>query len=156
MSEFSIRPATEADIPDAAASVTGLFREDAGTRDATMSQDWPLHHAAEALAADIADPEKTLFVADADGEIVGHLRGYVSMPSEVRPIRVATLLSMYVLPHHRSAGVGARLVAAVRGWAREHAADRLAVSAYAANESAIRFYERNGFAARTVVLETVV
>jgi GNAT superfamily N-acetyltransferase len=85
--------------------------------------------------------------------VVGHLTGVLGEASDIRPIRVASLMSMYVMPSHRNEGVGARLVASFREWAGAAGADRLAVSAYAANEDAIRFYRRQGFTPRTVLLE---
>lgn len=148
-----IRKAVPADIEGLVACSTGLFAEDAGTRDPTLSQDWPRLHAADSYRAHLGDGSKLVLVADAGGAVVGHLTGSLGEASDIRPIRVATLVSMYVMPPHRNEGVGARLVAAFREWAASAAADRLAVSAYAANEGAIRFYQRHGFAPRTVVLE---
>jgi GNAT superfamily N-acetyltransferase len=151
-----IRKAVAADIDGLVACSTGLFAEDAGTRDPTLSQDWPRLHAADSFRAQFGDDSKLVLVADADGAVVGHLTGSLGEASDIRPIRVATLMSMYVMPSHRDAGVGARLVAAFREWAAAAGADRLAVSAYAANEGAIRFYQRNGFVPRTLVLEREV
>jgi GNAT superfamily N-acetyltransferase len=150
---IEIRRATADDLPGLVASSTGLFAEDAGTRDDTMNIAWPAEHGAAAYTATLADPARTVFVADAGGTVVGHLTGYVSEPSDIRPIRSATLLSMYVFPEHRSGGVGARLVDAFKQWATEQGAVRLTVTAYAANAGAIRFYQRNGFAPKSIELE---
>jgi len=57
------------------------------------------------------------------------------------------------MPSHRGSGVGGRLVAAFHKWATSVGVDRLAVSAYAANDGAIRFYQRHGFVPRTVLLQ---
>ncbi|HRD60700.1 MAG TPA: GNAT family N-acetyltransferase [Nocardioides sp.] len=62
--------------------------------------------------------------------------------------------SLWVLPAHRSAGVGALLVDEFLAWARERGAPHAVVTAFAANESAQRFYERQGFASHTVTLRT--
>lgn len=148
-----IRKATPDDLEGLAACSTGLFAEDAGNRDPTLSQDWPRLHAAAGFREQLDDDSKLLLVADDGGSVVGHLAGSMGQASDIRPIRVATLVSMYVMPSHRNGGVGARLVASFREWAVSAGADRLAVSAYAANEGAIRFYQRHGFAPRTVLLE---
>ena len=150
---IEIRTATAGDLPGLVASSAGLFAEDAGTRDTTMNVDWPAQHGAASFAATLADPARTVFVADLDGAVVGHLAAYLTEPSDIRPVRTATLLSMYVFPAHRSAGVGGRLVEAYKGWAASQHATRLTVTAYAANADAIRFYQRNGFAPKSLELE---
>lgn len=151
-----IRKAVPADIEGLVACSAGLFAEDAGTRDPTLSQEWPALHAAASFLAQLQDDSKLVLVADAEGAVVGHLTGSLGEPSDVRPIRVATLVSMFVMPSHRGAGVGARLVAAFREWAKSIDADRVSVSAYATNEGAIRFYRRHGFVPRTLQLEQAV
>jgi GNAT superfamily N-acetyltransferase len=148
-----IRRGTADDLPGLVASSTGLFAEDAGTRDDTMNIEWPAQHAAAAFANTLADPARVVFVADAGGAVIGHLTGYVTEPSDIRPVRSATLLSMYVFPEHRSDGVGGRLVDAFKAWAAEQGAARLTVTAYAANTEAIRFYQRNGFGPKSLELE---
>lgn len=148
-----IRKAGPDDIEGLVACSTGLFAEDAGTRDPTLSQDWPRLHAADSFRAQLDDDSRLVLAADDGGSAVGLLTGSLGEPSDIRPIRVAALGSMYVMPTHRNRGVGARLVAAFLEWAAAAGADRLAVSAYAANDGAIRFYQRHGFAPRTVLLE---
>lgn len=150
---IQIRRATADDLPGLVASSAGLFAEDAGTRDDTMNIEWPAQHAAASFTATLADPSRTVFVADDGGSIVGHLAAYVTEPSDIRLVRSATLLSMYVFPGHRSSGVGGRLVDAFKDWAVSQDAQRLTVTAYAANSGAIRFYQRNGFAPKSVELE---
>jgi GNAT superfamily N-acetyltransferase len=59
---------------------------------------------------------------------------------------------MHVDASGRGRGIGARLVAGCVAWARELGAARLHVSAYAANEGAVRFYQANGFAPFTLEL----
>lgn len=150
---IQIRRATAEDIPGLVASSSGLFGEDAGTRDDTMNIQWPVQFGAASLTAALADPARAVFVADADGSVVGHLTAYATEPSDIRLVRTATLLSMYVFPGHRSSGVGGRLVDAFKAWAASHGAQRLTVTAYAANSDAIRFYQRNGFAPKSLELE---
>jgi len=153
MGTVEIRLAADRDEPGVLAALAGLFSEDPGTRDPTVSQDWPRLQGPSAAAAWRADGSR-LVLAAADGDtVVGMLTGYLTEPSDYRPVRVAVLHSLYVQPAHRDAGVGTRLVGAFRSWARERRADRMSVTAYAANADAIRFYQRHGFTPRELELD---
>ncbi|GIH11578.1 N-acetyltransferase [Rhizocola hellebori] len=153
MTEVRIRRATEADIPGLVESSVGLFAEDAGTRDPTLSQLWPREHGPDSFRQSLDDPERLVLVVDDGDSVVGHLTAALAGPTDIRPIRVATLGSMYVFPEHRSLGVGTRLVAEFRQWARDAGADRIAVTAYTDNDSAIKFYVRQGFRSQSLKLE---
>ena len=153
MTETTIRPARPGDVPGLVECSIGLFAEDGGTRDATMNVDWPKEFGAESMGSGIDDPDRLVLAAVREGRVVGHLTGRVAEGSPVRPVKVATLASMYVRPEARDGGVGSQLVEAFKTWAREKSADRIAVTAYASNESAIRFYRRNGFEPFHLVLE---
>jgi GNAT superfamily N-acetyltransferase len=93
------------------------------------------------------------FLALREGVKVGYLAGYIREATPLRPVRVAELQSMYVVERNRGRGVGARLVEAFFDWARDRQAERLSVTAYAANDGAVRFYQRMGFVDRSVLLE---
>lgn len=93
-----------------------------------------------------------LVAVGADDAVVGHLIGHFNAASAMWNGSRTELISTYVLPAHRGAGVGSRLVEAFLAWSRERGAERLHVSAYAANASAIRFYRRHGFAPLSVEL----
>lgn len=58
----------------------------------------------------------------------------------------AHLISMWTAPTHRQHGIGRRLVEAVVEWASSRNAKKLLLMVTNNNESAIRFYERLGFA----------
>lgn len=147
-----VRRARPEDVPALVASSAALFAEDAGTRDATVDINWPLAQGAERFAAGIDDPARLSLVAERDGEVMGHLVGTVAEGSAMRPVKLATLHSLYVRPPHRGTRAGAGLVAAFLDWAREQGAQLAEVTAYAANADAIRFYERNGFGPHTLTL----
>ena len=159
MGDVTVRRATTADVPGWLESSAALFAEDAGTRDETMNVRFPYEQGVDAYAELLDDTSRIVLVAEAadtngGGEIVGHLTGKLSEPTDIRQVRVATLSSLYVRPEHRGQHVGADFVAAFRQWAQERQADRIAVVAFATNDAAIRFYERQGFAPYTLTLET--
>ncbi|GAA3129390.1 GNAT family N-acetyltransferase [Planomonospora alba] len=158
MSEIAVtvRPARAEDLDGVVACSAALFAEDAGARDPSLNLAWPREHGQARFAAALDDPDRLVLVADDGGRIVGHLTGSLTGPTAMRPVPVATLGSMYVQPGHRGQGVGARLVAEFRSWARGRGARYAGVTAYAANEAAVRFYRRHGFADRSTVLETVL
>jgi GNAT superfamily N-acetyltransferase len=156
MGDIQIRAAAAADVEGFVASSAGLFAEDAGTYDDTLDLDWPRRHGAQRFLDGLHDPYRLVLVAvDPPGAVVGHLVGRFSDPTAMRPVRVATLLSLYVFERHRRGGVGARLVYEFRVWARLQGSDRMEVTAYAKNDGALRFYQRQGFAAQSVLLEAI-
>ena len=143
---MEIRTATEADIDGLVASQTGLFATDAGPNDPLRDQSWPRNHGAEATKANLANPDCLVLVADADGTIAGHLLGGYYPPNDMWTAPRATLISMHVHADWRGHGAGSQFVDRFKQWARDRGAVRLHVTAYAANEGAIRFYRRHGFA----------
>ncbi|GAA3106038.1 GNAT family N-acetyltransferase [Streptosporangium carneum] len=158
MSEIGVvvRVATTADLDGVVACSSALFAEDAGTRDPSLNVNWPREHGLARFTEALGDPGRLVMVAEDDRRIVGHLTGSLSEPTPMRPVTVATLGSVYVQPAYRGQKIGARLVAEFRTWATLHGAQYAGVTAYSGNEAAVRFYQRNGFAMRSVVLETTL
>ncbi|MGY4738997.1 N-acetyltransferase family protein [Streptomyces sp. ATMOS53] len=148
----TVRVARAEDIPGLVASSVGLFAEDAGTRDPAVNADWPREHAAGAFATALEDPSRLVLVVEHEGQVVGHLMGSLTEPSALRPVKSATLMSLYVRPAHRRDGAGGRLVEAFLAWAAEQGAGQTEVTAYTDNTDALRFYARHGFAPRLVTL----
>jgi GNAT superfamily N-acetyltransferase len=145
MGTVTIRNATESDIDGLVASHAGLSAEDARTRDHLRNPDWPRQHGAEHTKADLVNPDRLVLVAVADGVVVGHLLGGYFPPSDMWIGPRAYLISMFVQPDRRDDGVGSRLVDAFKAWAKERGAAQLRVTAYTANDGAVRFYQRHGF-----------
>lgn len=148
-----VRRAGPSDIPALVDLCAGLFAEDGGRRDVAIDLDWPRREGRTYFSRVIGDDETLGIVADVDSAAAGYLVGRMREPGEARPIRVAVLEAMYVQSGHRRRGIGAALVSEFRAWAGQQEANRLLVTAYAANVEAIRFYEREGFTARSVSLE---
>ena len=88
---------------------------------------------------------RLIWVASADGTPVGMLNVTVfeRMPRPGRPpSRWGYLGNAFVLRRHRNSGIGARLLAAAVGHAREAGFVRLVL---APSERSVPFYERAGF-----------
>jgi len=63
---------------------------------------------------------------------------------------------MRVAPRARRTGVGSLLVRHFFTWARHGAAQQASVTAYAANDAALRFYARHGFSPKSVTSRAVL
>jgi GNAT superfamily N-acetyltransferase len=78
-----------------------------------------------------------VFVAEDDGEIIGHLQLITGDGAELK--------SMAVAESRRGTGVGRALVRAALEHCRQNAAKRLLVATAAADIGNLRFYQRQGF-----------
>jgi GNAT superfamily N-acetyltransferase len=145
MTDIEIRPATLEDLDGLAKDSAELFAEDGVTRDRLRDPQWPRDNDQARLTGLIAAPDALVLVAIEDGIVVGHLVGTFSPASTMWTAARAELVSTHVAVPHRGQGIGGRLVEDFIAWSRERGAARLHVSAYAANSSAIRFYQRYGF-----------
>jgi GNAT superfamily N-acetyltransferase len=99
----------------------------------------------ERIAALTARPEEHVaLVADDNGRAVGwvHVRLLTSLESG----RKADIGGLVVDDDHRSAGVGAELLAAAEAWALGRGVTMMVVRSRVARERAHRFYEREGYA----------
>lgn len=152
--EAVVRRAEERDVPGLVECSAGLFAEDGGTRDpGGINVNWPRDHGPERFRQNLDVPERLTLVVAVGDQIVGHLTAVLSGTSPMKPITTATLVSLYVKPEWRRGQIGARLVTTFTTWAKEQQADRVDVTAYASNAEAIKFYERHGFTAKSVILE---
>jgi GNAT superfamily N-acetyltransferase len=87
------------------------------------------------------------FVAELEGEWVGIVTGLPRDPDAPEDPR-AVLVGMFVSGEARGHGVGAALVDAVVGWARQRKAEGLGLWVTATNATAIALYRRCGFQSR--------
>jgi GNAT superfamily N-acetyltransferase len=78
-----------------------------------------------------------VFVAEDDGEIIGHLQLITGDDTELK--------SMAVAESRHGTGVGRALVRAALEHCRQNAAKRLLVATAAADIGNLRFYQRQGF-----------
>lgn len=154
MPGIEIRPATADQVSGLVATSAALFAEDGATRDRLRDPRWPDRHGAAWISGLLTNPNALLLAAVAEGGVVGHLVGLYTPASEMWRGAQAELVSLYVVPGLRGRGVGSGLVERFTAWARERGATRAHVTAYAANEAAVRFYRRHGYAPLSTVLAT--
>jgi GNAT superfamily N-acetyltransferase len=126
--------------PDEAAGLVGTYDwlfAPPGSR----PPQWGAARAEARLGAAIAADDANVFVADADGAVVGVCTVYLDFES-VRFGRRAWVEDLAVHPDHRSAGHGKALLDAAKQWARERGATHLELDSGEARADAHRFYER--------------
>lgn len=118
-----LRAMTRADEDLFAALEEQIFPEDPWTRGM--------------ISEELASPRSHYFAAVADERVVGYAGVSVGLDADV--------MTMGTVPDWRGRGVGALLMHAVVGCAREHGAERIFLEVRESNEAARRLYERSGF-----------
>ncbi|MDQ2860201.1 MAG: GNAT family N-acetyltransferase [Pseudomonadota bacterium] len=103
-------------------------------------------HGLERIVRDLADPECAIWLAEADGEVVGYaLAGPCDLPHpEVSPA-CGELKRIYVSRSAQGGGLGSRLMSEALAWLERDGPRRLWIGAWSGNEGARRLYERLGF-----------
>src|SRR5690348_11388731 len=151
-------PVSDADLAGLVESLVGLWRDDAGRHDRTISPSWP-HRDGAAYLRDLAgDPDGLLLAARATGPadkgpVVGHLVGRFRPAGDFRVVASADLESMQVRADLRGHGVGSGLVDAFLTRTRERGCGRVTVTANAGNEGAQAFYRKHGSVPATVTFQ---
>ncbi len=93
-----------------------------------------------------ANSYSCLFVAESDGELIGFLSGELREGSPAfEPKTWAAVEDVYVIPGHRSSGVGRALFEECQKWARKKGANGVSLQVAADNARARKFYEELGF-----------
>lgn len=105
---------------------------------------WDVEGAARRLRGAIDDERSAVLVAEAEGgSLVGLCTAYLELDS-VRYGQRCWVEDLAVDPVRRSQGIGALLLDAAEGWARERGASHFELDTGLAREDAQRFYERRG------------
>jgi GNAT superfamily N-acetyltransferase len=156
MTIVSVSAVTHHDIDALVTSVAALFNEDAGQHDTAVNLDWPAREGAGYYSSMVEDQACLLVLARDGDRVIGHLVGKLSGPSSMRSGCWAVLESMRVAPGSRRAGAGSLLVRHFLTWARHGGAQHAIVTAYAANDTAQRLYERHGFVPKSVISQAAV
>ena len=98
------------------------------------------------LKATLEDLLEQVWVARANGQLIGYCSAYVSYVTGMyNSLIEATLGDIYVAPAYRSTGIGQRLLDEAQGWARLMEADTLRLNVHSANSAAISYYLKKGF-----------
>jgi ribosomal protein S18 acetylase RimI-like enzyme len=114
------------------------------------AQGWPLRR--ERYERSLADGAALLIAQRGDRAIGYALAHPTSAPVNLAIERILEVETVAVLPAARGAGVGGALMDAVREVAAELGIEHLQLAVRTANEGALRFYERQGFAPLYVTL----
>ena len=137
---FSLHPLTAADI-DAVSTLARTVWQ--ATYPALISQaqiDAMLddRYAAEQIRAQLDDPRHGWWVAHQGSVNIGFIHAVLDGTD-------CKLDKLYVHPDRQRQGVGAALLQAVQGWARQQQARRLWLQVNRGNTQAIHAYEKYGF-----------
>jgi GNAT superfamily N-acetyltransferase len=95
------------------------------------------------LESVLTKPGHSLLVAEDGGKVMGWVHGVMRYLLEEEPH--AFIGGLIVADGQRSRGVGAKLMAAIEGWARGEGAREVHVYSNVVRERAHRFYERIGY-----------
>ena len=148
---IDVRRAEVMDVSQFVDLQIALFEQDAGIYGSFADLSWPVRQGAADFETLMASASSIVLIAESDEEAIGFLVGYVSEPTPTRaPVNFAILRSLFVAEAQRGQGAGGALCTRFVDWARDVGCVEAHVDAYAANEGAQRFYERHGFAARSI------
>ena len=88
------------------------------------------------------DDDRVLFVAESDGDLVGHISGgrHDSPPIYTRGARTH-VDGLYVKPDYRREGVASALFDRIEEWATERGCEYIGVSAHVDNDAAVEMYD---------------
>ena len=103
--------------------------------------DQPDDHWASRASLGAAGRRSAMYLAIVDQSVVGIVGGYRPDPAGSS----IELVSMWVSPAQRRAGIAAKLVEAVVGWASETNATSVDLWVTRGNDAAVRLYEAAGF-----------
>lgn len=134
-----IAPASLADIPQLCELLVTLFDEEA-----EFEADAEKH--ASALRHIVSNPEEGRILVLREGDAIVAMVNLLFTISTARGGKAAILEDMIVRPARRGDGLGGELLQAAVALARQEGCLRITLLTDRANDGAIRFYQRHGFA----------
>jgi GNAT superfamily N-acetyltransferase len=141
---FHISQATLGDIPALSSLLAELFSMEAEFQPDEAAQ-------VRGLALIISDPKVgKVLVARSENEVVGMVNLLFTV-STALGCRVALLEDMVVCPRYRGSGVGSELLKRAIDLVRLEGCGRITLLTDETNESAQRFYRKQGFERSTMV-----
>jgi GNAT superfamily N-acetyltransferase len=150
---ITIRPAIVADIPMLLQFEQGVISAERPF-DPTL-KNGEIHY--YDIAYMISAPHIELLVAELDGELVGS--GYARIEDAKQYLQHpqhAYLGFMYTHPAHRGKGVNQKIIEALKDWAALQGITEMRLDVYYDNESAIKAYEKVGFAKHMIEMRRSV
>jgi ribosomal protein S18 acetylase RimI-like enzyme len=148
MTEITIRRAGPADAPILADLAATTFSETfAHLYDPADLAAFLLEaYAVEAMAADLADPAKALWLVEAGGEAVGYAQcGPCELPHPEVTSSCRELKRFYLRKAFQNGGLGGRLFSETLDWMEDGEPRDLWIGVWSENHGAQRFYRRAGF-----------
>lgn len=148
--DYNLRPGKREDAADAARLWVRSAEEHA-SYDPVYTVSNEAEKTMRRFLADLTSSSHTfLFVAESveDGqtEIIGFISGEIREGSPTfSPKTWASVDDVYVLPEHRSRGIGRSLIEQVKNWSKDKGASGVSLQVAAANERGRSFYQDLGF-----------
>ncbi len=130
--EILIRPAAIGD----AGAMQVLNRDGLG-------YDYPIEKTKERLKTVLGNPEYKVFIAEADGRVIGYIHGADYHCTYTDPLK--NILALVVEERYRGQGAGKALITAIEQWARECGAAGVRLVSGYNRTGAHRFYETCGY-----------
>ncbi len=106
--------------------------------------------------AGMKKPSAVYLVAETLQGIVGFLnlkRERAPAAPMFRCREFAHLVNLAVHPKYRRMGIGTALLSAARGWTADQGLNSIQLKVYSANDSAVKFYRREGFKPLAMTME---
>jgi ribosomal protein S18 acetylase RimI-like enzyme len=97
------------------------------------------------VETDLTDGNVLVLLAEADGEVIGYVRGEVTSRSDHVPRTVGHVSLMYVLKQFRREGVGRHLVKELCKFFNSNKVESLTVRYIIGNKEAEKFWRKLGF-----------
>jgi GNAT superfamily N-acetyltransferase len=150
--QYTIRPARRTDLD----RLAEMFLSLQDHVEAANPSLWHMkaearHNIKGQIASRLTADETRLLVAEHDGDgVVGLISGRIAANKSYVPERVGLVDQIFVLPGHRRAGVGSRLVAEICHFFAEQGVDDISLRYVVGNEAAAGFWTALGFSPRIV------
>ena len=149
--EITFRHATPADLPVLLSFEQGIVAAERPCN--PLIKEGDIHY--YDIAAMIESEQVAVIVAEDEGELVasGYARIVESKPFKVHD-QHAYLGFMYVRPSHRGQGLVAKIIEALKAFARSRGLTHCYLEVYHNNDPAVRAYEKAGFKKEVLLMRS--
>jgi ribosomal protein S18 acetylase RimI-like enzyme len=157
MSDITVRSATDADEAKLLAAITDEQDYECALHDTRKAGSEIARPYLAYLKARIAQNRGLLLVAERDDAFAGYAAGWIENENNVAETdssnRFGYIADTYVIPAFRGSGIAAILIETAEHHLHASGISRIRIRVLANNASALRAYEKSGFAPYEVVLE---